>query len=186
MVVRSLGTGKKPPFARGPGRRPGIGPRSAISGLDHIEKVHYWAIEDLKQLIFHVRTLIDGYQAIAEPVIDWLDRLLQTSEDLQKWVVDKKLHQEGPFSENNSRDVEEIDGLRYLCADEMVMLEELFIDLDNETSRDALLTDLLDYWVQEVRDRSFDVYHLFTGAIVWDDVKHAAEALATMQYPTVD
>lgn len=165
------------------------GSRGAIAArrqLDAVESAHYWAAEDLRQLILHVEALLVGFEEIAKPVLQWLDSLRCTAEDLQDWIKDGKLYEEGPFSKSASRGIDEIDSLLYFCNDEMVQLDELFINLDDETAKDALLTQLVAYWVKEVRDRTFDVYHLFIGAAVWDNVKDAACALDSMHYPSLE
>lgn len=181
LIVCSLSDSALTSSKKGPGRPRGVDIPSAddASGLDENEMVFFRTVEDLQQLILHVKALVKDHRSIVKLVDEWLNKLLEASADLQRWLLEKKLYSEGQSWDKP----EQIEGLEYFCNEEMVSVEDLFIDSEHETQKDLLLTRLLEYWIMEVRSRAFAVYHLFILAGDISAAKATMSGLDAMQYP---
>lgn len=131
------------------------------------------AVQDLLTVIAHVRSLFAGDFAEKEGLIAWINELESAAHE-----VELGIYKHGFPSDRHYEEYEE------LCSLESVLDNnyELNIWSDNSES-DKLLSSLVDYWLDEIKARGYDLLALLQGSLLHEEVIASFSALEKIRYP---
>jgi len=133
------------------------------------------AINDMQILVGHVYALLNGPVAEEAGIIEWLKRLQAELGISREAVISGSLS----AREVITMEDEEPAGLDDALSQAW---ESGDSDWPDQTEFD-LLARLMEYWIQQVRDRGYALVHLMIGA---DDLLEAADSfkkLGEIRYP---
>lgn len=141
---------------------------------DFVHTAQKTAVQDFLTVIAHVRSLFAGDFAEKEGLIARLNELESTVHE-----VELGIYKHGFPSDRNYEEYEELCSLESVLDDNY----ELNIWSDNSES-DKLLSSLVDYWLDEIKVRGYDLLALLQGSLLHEDVTTSFSALEKIRYPT--
>jgi hypothetical protein len=152
----------------------GVDAKSPIpNGIsDHVNAAHNAAVQDLLTVIAHVRRLFAGEFAEKAGLIARLNELESAAHEVKLGIY-KHGFPIGPHYE----EYEELSSLESELSG--------FSDLDfwDESPEEKLLATLITFWLDEIRCRGYDLFHLLLGSILYTEVIASFSALGQVKYP---
>lgn len=140
---------------------------------DFVHFAQNYAVQDLLTVIAHVRSLFAGDFAEKERLIAWLNKLESTVNE-----VELGIYKHGFPSDRHYEEYEELCSLESVLDDNY----EFNVWSDNSES-DKLLSSLVDYWLDEIRGRGYDLLTLLQGSLLYAEVTASFSALEKIRYP---
>lgn len=141
---------------------------------DFVHFAQNYSVQDLLTVIAHVRLLFAGDFAEKEGLIARLNELESTVHE-----VELGIYKHGFPSDQRYEEYEELCSLESVLDDNY----ELNIWSDNSES-DKLLSSLVDYWLDEIKVRGYDLLALLQGSLLHEEVIASFSALEKIRYPT--
>lgn len=141
---------------------------------DFVHTAQKTAVQDLLTIVAHVRTLFAGKFAEKAGLIAWLNELESAVNE-----VELGIYKHGFPSDRHYEEYEE------LCSLESMLDSNYEFNIWNDNSEsDKLLSSLVDYWLDEIKVRGYDLLALLQGSLLHEEVTASFSALGKIRYPS--